>query len=428
MRLSCPSCGTTFAIPGDKAKAGQKARCARCKTVFRIPALPASAPQERAQSAKESSGQGSGSWGEPDLAGLEDDSKAAAEERAGEAPWGGGAPEGALDLAPDQGFPEAPSNAKEQAPLELGQANANSASEEEDREDPTLELSLPKPSPPPGGQQKAAALGQSAIRAQSGAHHRGGAEREEAPIRRGWFARLSSGKIEHFEALDEAYAWIEANPEQRVELSSDGQRWQDPGSLKAAQAAIPVPEPAIISVALRSASITDARSSSPGRAGIWALWAPLSTLIFLLSLLLLLQTYGVVSLQAVLPLNLEAIGLGAIATDARNNREETHTINRGGQPQEEAEVIDPELRARQGYETKLAEAKSSRADRRWMDAVVSYRQAIEFVESPEALEELASLYEDLGEVNRAKKTRERLVTLRAEREGRTPSLNKAEGP
>lgn len=421
MRLVCPSCKTTFELPAKKAKAGKKVRCARCATVFRVPEAsggPASEAGEGPKAHRRSDVEGARGQAEAQERTAWDDLQAATQAEDA-TPWGepdldDGAPLAGGDLyagpvaAPfsEEVRPGVEADVRPEAAV--ASPDAEPVPEAQSRETAPAERSAQETAGAGAeseGAERRAVVGRSAIRAQSGVAavaDAGAAEAAEA-AGSGWILRTSDGHHHRFEGMDEVHAYLERHPDPGAEVSPDGRTWQDPAALRTMEAPrIPRPEPAGLSVALRSGS---AAVEPEGAGLVWGGLALLSTLAMLASVLVALQTLGVVDLSGWVPF--EALGLSAIA----------HRAPPSTRP---AAAESPEVARHHTYETLMAEATRFRKAGRLVDAAVSFRRASEVLESPEALEALAQTYETLGETSRARSVRQRLAALRARRGQHTP--------
>lgn len=129
-----------------------------------------------------------------------------------------------------------------------------------------------------------------------------------------------------------------------------------------------------------------------------------STLMLVIATSLMLQTTGWANLSGVLPF--EAVGLGAIV----------------GPEGEEGDAGAAPVADTPGakYKDAIQTAREAQAAQRFFAAAVSYRRALTYRESPEALEGLADMYELLGDSDRERRVRARLKKVRTEIEKATP--------
>ncbi|MDF1564840.1 MAG: zinc-ribbon domain-containing protein [Deltaproteobacteria bacterium] len=391
MRLSCPSCKTTFEIPEGTATAGKKVRCARCKIVFKIPGAPGASPPPMPAAAPAPAPQAAPL---PGLAVTGSQRTAYEELQAAPPdplPPGIGTQED-LDTLPQLGEPADPWGGSE-GRLEVDPFADLEATPALSEPTPT-----PMPTPMPGGPSR----GTSAIRAQSGAPATvEGAASEE--LTGAWKLRLSDGTVRNFDSMEEVHNYLGAHPDPGAEVSSDGRTWQDPDSLRSMQAPRAVSrEPTGLSVALRAAAAPIADPSEGAGVG-WSAAAVLATLLMLVSVLVAVQTLQVVDLSGWVPF--DALGLDAIG---------------GGRVAPVEDAGDPAVDQRAAYEALMGQATRARKEGQLVDAVIAYRRAVDTLESPEALEALAEVYETLGEEKRAGKIRGRLKALREKRGKRTP--------
>ncbi len=251
-----------------------------------------------------------------------------------------------------------------------------------------------------GGVRRTSRAGMSAIRAQSirsdspGAadESRGAAETEQVS-HIGWMLRIEGGETYHFRDLRSVRGWIAANPEARVQLSSDGRDWRSPDEIVGIER-----EAAVYDSSLEP-DPRDGGTPEPRRVG-WG-WMTAA----------LLSTMPVVILAFITLHNLEAVNLAGqtwldSSAAARFMRDHSVTEVAQQRPPSTEEI----------YFEALKEGDEAREQGRLLEAIAAYQTALQAMESTEVLEALASSYEDMGDMTRAERVARRLTEIETKKD------------
>jgi predicted Zn finger-like uncharacterized protein len=457
MRVSCPSCGTTYALPAQHAKPGVKARCKRCGLVF--PAVPEA---EAAVEATDVSGEAAPAAPEtaeelPANISAPIGPTGLSAKAPSHAPEGLAVPESVPGLSAadgprlDPGFVAPPDAHPAAAPDALpsvpddppaapgaglveasdtfdpfgdlgdlggdapgwgepaaGDAQPAGASAAPDADDPFSDIDVETeeagagwevaPSAPPPEPARGP-VGVSAIRAQSMAPAAAAPASLEtdAPspeTPKGWrLRREDRGDVLSFRDLESVRGWLLANSGIEVSLSTDGRSWKSPEEILGL---VPASRSAGRAAAGSRAAPRRGPTTRPqvDRAGAgWLLAMAVSTVLLLATSSVTVQNLGIADLSDVVPY--PALGLDRF-------------LVAGGGASVDERGLTPEER----YGRQLALGDDARRRGRLIDATIAYQLALESFEGREALDGLIRAYEGLGDTARAAETKQRLERLR----------------
>ncbi len=261
------------------------------------------------------------------------------------------------------------------------------------------ETALPPDGPPDpkdtgstkGETHSSRAVGLSAIRAQSlraDSSARAVEEAEQPLDRTGWQARVRGTADTHFRDLESVRAWMAANPGADILLSSDGVEWCRPEEIMG------VSLPAGDALARTDDEGTTTTGVAQKAGPVWTATAMLSTVLMVCMLAVTAQNLRLVDLEGIVPF--EKLGLKGLLWSS--------VIE---EPEEEARPPSPD----DLYLAAVRQGDAAREKGRLIDAALAYELALEAREGRYALEGLMTVYEELGDRERARDAEQRLSAL-----------------